>query len=137
METKMMNLTVEEEKWQLLSKKAWGCIENARVLGTTRVGSAALSDQGKIYCGCNIEHRFRSHDIHAEVSAISSLVSSGSKKLLAILIVAERKQFTPCGGCMDWIFEIGGPECFVGYQSSKNGPINKYKAKDLMPHYPM
>ncbi len=119
-----------------MSENAWECIKNARVLGTTRVGSAVLSDQEKIYCGCNIEHKFRSHDIHAEVSAISSLVSSGSRNLLAILIVAERERFTPCGGCMDWIFEIGGPDCYIGYQNSKDGAITKYKAKDLMPHYP-
>ena len=37
----------------------------------------------------------------------------------AIVIVADRTKFTPCGGCLDWIFEFGGPACKVGYQTKK------------------
>jgi len=118
-----------------LAKIAWDYRENSRILGTTKVGSAILS-KGEVFGGCNIEHKFRSHDIHAEISAISTMVSSGHKKLDAIVIVAERTKFTPCGGCLDWIFEFGGPACLVGYQTKKDGKITKFKAKDLMPHYP-
>lgn len=138
MEKQYLNsTTVEHHTWEKLSEEAWKSQSNARVLGTTKVGAAVLSGEGKIFPGCNIEHKFRSHDIHAEVSAISSLVSSGCKNLLAILVVAEREQFTPCGSCMDWIFELGGPECVVGYQNRKGGPFKKFLARDLMPHYPM
>ena len=119
-----------------MSKKAWKSQKNAKVVGTTRVGAAALSSGGEVFVGCNVEHRFRSHDIHAEVSAISSLVSSGEKELKAILVVAERDNFTPCGGCMDWIYELGGPDCIVGFQNAMNSTIKKYLAKDLMPYYP-
>jgi len=116
--------------------EAWNCHEKARVLGKTKVGAAVMSSDGKIFSGCNIEHKFRAHDIHAEVSAISSLVSSGYDKLVAILVVAHREHFTPCGGCMDWVFEMGGPDCLVGFQNKKGGNIKKYQARDLMPHYP-
>ena len=33
------------------------------------------------------------------------MISAGKKKLDAILVVAERDKFTPCGSCLDWIFE--------------------------------
>ncbi len=125
-----------EKEWKNLAKSAWKHRENARVLGKTKVGAAVLSNK-EIFAGCNIEHQFRSHDIHAEISAISTMISSGSKKLDAILVVSERDKFTPCGGCLDWIFEFGGPECFVGYQNKKEGNIEIFKAKDLMPHYPV
>lgn len=128
---------VEEDAWEKMSEMAWESRSHARVLGATKVGAAVLSQDRKIFSGCNVEHKFRSHDIHAEVSAISSLVSSGSVKLSAILVVAERSQFTPCGSCMDWIFELGGPECVVGYQNQKGGDIKKFFARDLMPHYPI
>ena len=137
MENQRMNpMHISDVEWDMLSREAWNCQKKARVLGTTKVGSAVLTLEGKIFAGCNVEHRFRSHDIHAEVSAISSLVSSGCNKLVAILVVTNRKCFTPCGGCMDWVFELGGPYCIVGFQNEVEGEIKKYQAKDLMPYYP-
>lgn len=137
MEKQSLNsTTIEQALWEKLSEAAWKSQSNARVLGTTKVGAAVVSEERRVFSGCNIEHKFRSHDIHAEVSAISSLVSSGCKSLSAILVVAEREQFTPCGSCMDWIFELGGPECVVGYQNQKGSHIKKFLARDLMPHYP-
>lgn len=124
-----------EKEWSNLAKSAWIHRENARVLGKTKVGAAVLSNE-RIFAGCNIEHQFRSHDIHAEISAISAMISSGSKKLDAILVVSERENFTPCGGCLDWIFEFGGPKCLVGYQTKKDGKITIFSADELMPHYP-
>ena len=128
-------MTINEEIWSKLASTAWNHRENARILGKTKVGSAVFSE-GKIFGGCNIEHKFRSHDIHAEISAVSTMISSGYKKLDAIIVVAERTKFTPCGGCLDWIFEFGGPKCLVGYQTKKDGKITIFKAEELMPHYP-
>ena len=121
--------------WETMAITAWNYRENARILGKTKVGAAIFSE-GKIFGGCNIEHKFRSHDIHAEISAISTMISSGNKKLDAIIIVAERNKFTPCGSCLDWIFEFGGPKCLVGYQTKKDEKITIFEAKELMPHYP-
>jgi len=128
-------MKISKETWKDMANHAWNSRENARILGKTKVGSAVFSE-GKIFGGCNIEHKFRSHDIHAEISAISTMVSSGYKKLDAIIVVAERTKFTPCGGCLDWIFEFGGPKCLVGYQTKKDGKITIFKAEELMPHYP-
>ncbi|MFJ8940832.1 cytidine deaminase family protein [Streptomyces sp. NPDC102365] len=119
-----------------MSRTAWEARNNARIHGPTRVGCAALSESGEIFRGCNIEHRFRSHDIHAEVNAISSLVAAEQSRLIGILIAAERDRFTPCGSCMDWIFEIGGDDCLV-LSERQPGIINhELTAKDLMPFYP-
>jgi cytidine deaminase len=119
-----------------LSQAAWDVRDHARILGKTRVGCAVLADDGRIYAGCNIEHRFRSHDVHAEVNAISSLVAGGSSQLLAVLIAAERERFTPCGSCMDWIFEIGGSRCLVISERNPGIPLHEYYAYELMPYYP-
>jgi cytidine deaminase len=119
-----------------MSEAAWTARDNARILGATPVGCAALSDAGVIYAGCNVEHRFRSHDIHAEPNALSSLVAAGGKACVAVLVVAERDKFTPCGSCMDWIFEIGGPNCQVGFQPRRSEAVTWYAAAELMPHYP-
>ena len=122
--------------WEELSKIAWECRKNAYVLGPTKVGCAVLSINRKIYTGCNIEQIYRSHDIHAEVNAISNMVSEGEEKLIALLVAAERDRFTPCGACMDWIYQFGGKDCLVAYQSKKNCKITIHKASELMPFYP-
>jgi cytidine deaminase len=124
--------------WSALSESAWACRERAFILGKTRVGAALLAD-GEAACvvaGCNVEHKYRCHDVHAEVNAISSMVSSGASRLRAILIAAERERFTPCGACMDWIFQFGGPECLVAFQTAPDGPITIFMAQQLMPFYP-
>ena len=131
----MNEKSIEKKTWDELSNIAWKYRENARILGKTKIGAAVLSGK-EIFGGCNIEHQFRSHDIHAETSAISAMISSGSKTLDAILVVSERDKFTPCGGCLDWIFEFGGPKCLVGYQTKKEDKVIVFEAHELMPHYP-
>ena len=84
-------------RWDRLAKAAWEMREQARVHGKTRVGAAVLSEQGNVYGGCNIEHIFRSHDVHAEVNALTTMVASGDGPALALLIAADRERFTPCG----------------------------------------
>lgn len=107
----------------------------ASTIGPTKVGAAAIAENGRVYAGCNVEHRFRSHDIHAEVNAISSMVAAGQTKLFAIIIAADQEKFTPCGACMDWIFQLGGPETRVVFYPI-NGNAQEFTAGALMPHYP-
>ena len=119
-----------------LSAVAWQKRKNAVLYGATSVGAAVRSRQGDVFGGCNVEHQYRSHDIHAEVCAIAAMASAGHRQLVAILIAAERSRFTPCGACMDWIFQFGGPECLVAYQSAPDAPVVVHTARELMPHYP-
>ena len=95
-----------------------------------------MTSDGSIFAACNVEHRFRSHDIHAEVNAIGSMVAGGYTDLRAVIVVAERERFTPCGGCMDWIYQFGGPSCLIGFQSSPHAEIVLFSADELMPYYP-
>lgn len=131
-----MKSQLSEHDWQRLSRAAWQVRENAHILGRTKVGAAVIADNGEIYLGCNVEHRFRSHDVHAEVNAIASMVAAGRKHVVAILIAAERESFTPCGACMDWIMELGGPSCEVAFQGKPERTVEIWTANELMPHYP-
>jgi cytidine deaminase len=120
-----------------LSKSAWAVRDHARIIGKTAVGCAVLDEDGNVFVGCNIEHRFRSHDIHAEVAALSQLVSFGGKRATVVFIAAQRERFTPCGACLDWIFELGGPKCQVVTQGDPKHEPTHYSADELMPHYPI
>lgn len=123
--------------WKELANSAWETRKNAYLIGETAVGAALLSDKNEIFTGCNVEHRYRINDIHAEVNAITNMVSAGSQRIRGIIVVSERNRFTPCGACLEWIFQFGGPDCEVAYQSGKDGEITIFVAKDLMPYYPV
>ena len=120
-----------------LAAAAWRCRQNAYILDDTKVGAAVMTSTGLTFTGCNIEQQFRSHDVHAEVNAISSMVAAGHIDLVAVVIVAERERFTPCGACMDWIHQFGGASCIVGYQATEKGEIRLFRAIELMPYYPV
>lgn len=119
-----------------LSEHAWECRENAYLFGNTKVGVALISKTGNIYTGCNIEHRYRCHDIHAETNAISNMISHGDTKIAAILIAAERDFFSPCGSCLDWIFQFSDEETIIGIQNKRGGEIISFSPQQLMPFYP-
>ncbi|HZP62581.1 MAG TPA: hypothetical protein VFB28_04125 [Terriglobales bacterium] len=122
---------------ETLLAEAWKVRERAFVIGPTKVGCALLTQSGKIYAGCNVEHRYRSHDVHAEVNAISSMITGGDRQIISLAIAAERDRFTPCGACMDWIFQFADPEsCAILCQTAPSSQIARYRLHDLMPFYP-
>ena len=127
---------VDQDALDNLAHLAWDARTRSRILGSTAVGCAVLGSGGGTWVGCNVEHKFRSHDIHAETNAISSMVAGGEQQLVAIVVVAYRDRFTPCGACLDWVWEFGGAECVVGVQNTADGALEVLRARDLMPHYP-
>lgn len=127
---------LDESAWAAMSERAWEGHGRARVLGKTSVGAAVLAESGDIYVGCNVEHKFRSHDIHAEVNALTNMLANGDRHAQAILVVSDRERFTPCGACLDWIFELGGPATLVGFQAVPDGELSLHRADELMPFYP-
>jgi cytidine deaminase len=132
----MKMIAVPKSTWSKLAKAAWKVRSNARILEDTYVGAAVLTPNGKIFVGCNVEHSMRSHDIHAETNAISSMIAAGEKKIAAVLVVAKCSNLTPCGGCRDWINEFAAPGCVVGVQSEEGGKITTYAFADLLPNPP-
>lgn len=119
-----------------LANAAWAVREHAHIIGTTKVGCALLATDGTTFTGCNVEHRFRSHDVHAEVNAISSMAAHGKREIAYLVVVAERTRFTPCGACMDWIMQFAAPKCLIAFQSRRNGEFTTYLTDELMPFYP-
>jgi len=119
-----------------LMQIAWEVREHAYILGTTKVGCALISKKNQIFSGCNVEQQYRNHDVHAEVNAITNMISNGERKFSAIVIVANRDNFTPCGSCLDWIFQFGGENAIVAFQKDKTSDPVIFRAKQLMPFYP-
>lgn len=72
-----------------------------------KVGAAVLTEDGKIYTGCNIENASYGATNCAERTAIYKAVSEGYKTIKAIAIVGVENDYTyPCGICRQVIAEF-------------------------------
>lgn len=72
------------------------------------VGAAVLTDDGKIFTGCNVENASYGLTNCAERTAIFKAVSEGYKKFKAIAIVLDAPNYgAPCGACRQVIYEFG------------------------------
>ncbi len=70
------------------------------------VGAAALTDDGRIVSGCNVENASYGLTLCAECGMISQLVASGGGRLRAVVCVdSEHAVIMPCGRCRQLIFE--------------------------------
>ncbi|MCB2359130.1 cytidine deaminase [Clostridium estertheticum] len=72
-----------------------------------KVGAAVLTNDGKIFTGCNIENASYGATNCAERTAIFKAVSEGYKTIKAIAIVGVQNDYTyPCGICRQVIAEF-------------------------------
>ncbi|MGD0547647.1 MAG: cytidine deaminase [Terracidiphilus sp.] len=78
-----------------------------------RVGAVALSDDGQMFEGCNIENASYGLTICAERNAIFQMVTQNKHRLTAIVIYTPTaKPTAPCGACRQVINEFG-PDALV------------------------
>lgn len=83
------------------------------------VGAAVLTNELRIYTGCNIENASYTPTICAERTAIAKAVSEGWRKLKAIAVVGSEQgdmvsQYAfPCGVCRQVIREFAGEQFIV------------------------
>lgn len=127
---------MDDSDFQSLLEHAWTARAHAHVRGRRRVGAAVLTDDGTVFAGCNIQQKYHTGDLHAEVTAIASMLSAGSAKVAAIAIVSDGQGIAPCGACRDWILEFGGEECWVVWQGEEDQTTHLFSAYELMPLHP-
>jgi len=97
-----------------------------------RVGAAVLTEDGKIFSGCNVENASYGLTMCAERNAIFQAVAQGIRKLKAVVIVTPTDKATPpCGACRQVINEFGpDAEIFVFGSGSV---AQQWKLSDLLP----
>lgn len=89
-----------------------------------KVGSAILTEDDKIYTGCNIENASYTPTVCAERVAIFKAVFDGHRKIKKVAVVGKLEDFTfPCGVCRQVIREFCTDDCEIII--IKN--INEYK----------
>ena len=78
------------------------------------VGAAALTSDGRLVSGCNIENASYGMTLCAECSLVSGLYMTGGGQLLAFVCVnADAEIIMPCGRCRQLLYEHSAPDMIV------------------------
>ncbi|ADU29869.1 cytidine deaminase [Evansella cellulosilytica DSM 2522] len=98
-----------------------------------KVGAALLSDNDKVFHGCNIENAAYSMCNCAERTAIFKAVSEGVRHFKALAVVADTEgPVSPCGACRQVISELLSKDVKI-ILTNLNGDIAEWTVKDLLP----
>lgn len=103
--------SAEAIDWEALRAAATAAMRNAYVpYSHFPVGAAALSDDGRIIAGCNVENASYGLTLCAECSLVSGLHMGGGGLLVAFSCVdGNGNVLMPCGRCRQLLFEHAVP----------------------------
>ncbi len=102
------------------------------------VGAAALSEDGEIYEGCNIENAAFGAGICAERAAVFKAVSDGKRKISAIAVAGSLEGSSPdycypCGICLQVLMEFCNPRDLNVIVAKSSEDFKEYRLVDLLP----
>lgn len=98
-----------------------------------RVGAALLTEDDKLYLGCNIETSSYSLTICAERTAVFKAISEGERKFKAIAIASDAEDFiSPCGACRQVMSDLCGDIDVIMLNSKGEKRIEKMST--LLPY---
>lgn len=103
------------------------------------VGAAVLTEDGRIFTGCNIENASYGATVCAERTAIFQAVNEGATKITAIAIAGglsgkEPVDYAfPCGICRQVMKEFGGDSMLI-YVAKSMADYQEYALAELLPH---
>ncbi|MDX6744510.1 cytidine deaminase [Actinocorallia sp. A-T 12471] len=108
------------------------------------VGAAALTSDGRIVTGSNVENASYGMTLCAECSLVSALYGAGAPsdatfptppRLLAVSVVdASGAPLTPCGRCRQLLHEHGGPTLQLETTTGVH-PLSTYLPDAFGPEY--
>ncbi|GGL66369.1 cytidine deaminase [Curtobacterium sp. Csp1] len=93
--------------WSVLRDAATAAMRRAYApYSSFPVGAAALTDDGRVVSGCNVENASYGVTLCAECSLVSQLHMTGGGKLVAFTCVdGDGATLMPCGRCRQLLFE--------------------------------
>lgn len=97
------------------------------------VGAAVLTDDGRIFTGCNVENASYGLSLCAERVAVFSAVAAGAQRLVAAAVCTPDGG-TPCGACRQVLHEFAAaPDQFVVWVVSPDRVVARHTLADLLP----
>jgi cytidine deaminase len=103
--------------WELLRRKAISVAASAYApYSGLRVGAAALTGDGRLLAGCNVENVSYGLGLCAECGVVAALYTDGGGRLVALSCTdAAGNLLMPCGRCRQVLLEHGGPELLIDH----------------------
>lgn len=103
-----------------------------------KVGAALLTEDGRVYQGCNIENASYTPTICAERTAFFKAVYDGVRDFKAIAVVGGKDgvisgYFPPCGVCRQVMREFCNDD-FMIYMGAADGEILVKTLQEILPY---
>ena len=96
------------------------------------VGACALTSDGTLYGGCNVENASYGLSCCAERVAVYKAVADSKREFDAVAVVADTEEpFVPCGSCCQVMAEFDIPEIIM---ANLKGDIRVLTLKELAPY---
>lgn len=122
---------MEKLKPELLKEAARQAARNAHApFSHYPVGAALLTENGKIFKGCNLEASSYGLTVCAERNAIAAAVVAGEKHFRALGIYSLNSA-SPCGACRQVIWDICGDIDVFLFDES--GSVQHLRSAELLP----
>ncbi|KAA1433066.1 cytidine deaminase [Mycolicibacter arupensis] len=81
-----------------------------------RVGAAGLTDDGRVFTGCNVENVSYGLGLCAECAVVCGLYAAGGGRLVALSCGdADGNLLMPCGRCRQVLLEHGGAQLLIDH----------------------
>lgn len=99
---------IDDGTWEDLYTRACTARSHAHApYSGYRVGAALLTADGSMFSGCNVENASYGLTVCAERTAIASMIASGTREPIAIVIVTQGLEpGSPCGMCRQVLAEF-------------------------------
>jgi cytidine deaminase len=122
-------VTMRDVEWKSLRAKAHDVMSRAYApYSHFPVGAAALTVDGRIVSGCNVENVSHGIGLCAECVLVGNLISGGGGRLRAVTVCDARGEILmPCGRCRQVLLEHGGPDLIV------DAPAGPRTMRELLP----
>ncbi|MFJ6536763.1 cytidine deaminase [Paenarthrobacter sp. NPDC091711] len=97
--------------WQALEEAAKKAMQNAYApYSKFPVGAAALTEDGRIVSGCNVENASYGLTLCAECALVGQLHMTGGGRIAAFYCVdGQGNILMPCGRCRQLLYEFRAP----------------------------
>jgi cytidine deaminase len=94
--------------WQALLTAARAVAQHAHApYSKFQVGAALLSEDDRVFTGCNVENASFGLTICAERNALFAAVAAGAKSFRALALISSAdRPVTPCGACRQVLAEF-------------------------------
>lgn len=97
------------------------------------VGAALLTDDHRIFSGCNVENATYGATVCAERNAVGTMVREGGRRIVACVVwVQTDRAAMPCGICRQVLAEFA-PDLEL-LALSKGGDEQRTTLDELLPH---